>query len=178
MNCRQFQNDLYEYLDGSLSPEARAAAEHHLSECVACREKLKEERQVAQIMGDRFRRAAELLELPPAVGCRVLAALASEGREAAEEQGSVFSWRRLAWPLALAASVLLLLGLCVLWLRGPGPGGLRAQPHAPGRELSVQLSYVVPVYTFRQDGGFVIDALTYRTNVVNERLRAEMARLH
>jgi hypothetical protein len=41
----------------------------------------------------------------------------------------------------------------------------------------VQLSYVVPTYTFRQEDGFVIDALTYQTNVVNERLPAQLARL-
>ena len=31
MNCRRFQNELYEYLDGSLSPGAQAAAERHLA---------------------------------------------------------------------------------------------------------------------------------------------------
>jgi anti-sigma factor RsiW len=177
MNCRRFQNELYEYLDGALSPETRAAAEQHLSECVACREKLKEERQVAQAMGGRFRRAPELLELPPAVGTRVLAALANESPEAAEEKASVFSWHRLAWPLALAASMLLLLGLWVTLPRVAGPGDLRAQRGAAGGEVSVQLSYVVPAYTFRLERGFVIDALSYHTNVVNERLPAHPTRL-
>ena len=35
MNCRQFQNDLYEYLEGSLSARAQAAAEAHLVECAS-----------------------------------------------------------------------------------------------------------------------------------------------
>ena len=34
-------------------------------------------------------------------------------------------------------------------------------------------SYVVSTYTFRKEGDFVIDALTYTTNVVHQTLWAE-----
>jgi predicted anti-sigma-YlaC factor YlaD len=177
MNCRRFQHRLYEYLDGTLSPGAQAAAERHLSGCAACRQALRAERQIAQSLSDKFRRTTDSLQLPPEVQRRVLATLADQRRAPDEGQGIVFSWRRLAWPLAMATSVLLLLAGMFLFLRGPRPHPGSPQPHLAGGGVSIQLSYVVPIYTFRQEGGFVIDALTYQTNVVNERLPAQLARL-
>ena len=177
MNCRRFQHRLYEYLDGTLSPGAQAAAESHLSGCAACRQALRAERQVAQSLSDKFRRTTDSLQLPPVVQHRVLATLADQRRAPAEEQGSVFSWGRLAWPLGLAASLLLLVAGVFLYVRASRTQTGPAQPRLARGEVLVQLSYVVPIYTFRQEGGFVVDALTYQTNVVNERLPAELTRL-
>jgi anti-sigma factor RsiW len=176
MTCRRFQNDLDEYLDGSLSPQAQAEAEQHLSGCVACREKLKEERQVAQVWSGRFRRATDSLELPPSASQRLLAALADEDSLKAQDQGHVFFWQRLVWPVALAACLLLLVGLSLLWPHVSRPGNPRVQRASAARQLSVQLSYVVPTYTFRLESGFVVDALSYHTNVMNESLPAHPGR--
>ncbi len=176
MNCRGFQHEMYEYLDGSLSPRAQAAAEQHLAGCAACRQALQAERETAQCLANTFRGATESLQLPPEVGRRVLAALARQRGASDEPRGEVFFWRRLAWPLAAAALVLLLLG-GFFFVRSPGPGVARPQPHQTGEQASIQLSYVVPTYTFRREGGFVVDALTYQTNVVNQKLRVELARL-
>lgn len=177
MNCRGFQHRIYEYLDGALSRAAQAATEKHLSGCAACRRALRAERQIGQSLSDTFRQTTDPLQLPPEVRRRVLAALADQRRAPAEERGSVFSWGRLAWPLGLAASVLLLLTGVFLHVRASRPQTSPAQPHLAGGGIQVQFSYVVPTYTFRHEGGFVIDALTYQTNVVNERLPAELARL-
>ena len=43
----------------AFSQKARTEAEQHVSECVACREKLKEERQAAQVIARSFRRTLE-----------------------------------------------------------------------------------------------------------------------
>ena len=176
MNCRRFQHRLYEYLDGTLSRGAQAAAERHLSGCAACRQALRAERQIAQSLSDQFRRTTDSLQLPPEVQRRVLATLADERRAAGEEQHSGFLWHRLAWPLELAASVLLLAGV-FFFARAPRPPTALAQRHSAEGEVSIQFSYVVPIYTFRREDGYVIDALTYQTNVVNERLPAQLARL-
>jgi len=177
MNCRRFQHRLYEYLDGTLSRGAQAAAERHLCGCAACREALRGERQVAQSLSDKLRRTTDSLQLPPEVQRRVLAAVADQRRAPVAEQGIGLLWRRMAWPVGLAAAGLLLVaGFWFLaWV--PKPQVDPAQPHLAGGGISVHYSYVVPTYTFRQEGGFVIDALTYQTNVVNERLPAELARL-
>jgi anti-sigma factor RsiW len=177
MNCRCFQREIYEYVDGSLSSRAQAAAERHLSGCAACRQALIQEQQTARSLSDKFRKATASLQLPPEFGHRVLAALADEHRAPGEYQIVGLFWRRLTWPLAAAASGLLLLAGFFFLARAPGPG--MAHPHLRSArgEVTVQLSYVVPTYTFRQDGEFVIDALSYRTIVVNERLPASRARL-
>ena len=177
MNCRRFQHRLYEYLDGILSPGAQVSAETHLSECATCRQALQAERQIAQALSEKFRRTTDPLRLPPEVQPRVLAALADQCRAPEEEYGSVFFWGRLAWPLGLAASLLLLVAGVLLHLRTSRPQMRQAHLRPVPGEVLAQLSYVVPIYTFRQEGGFVIDTLTYQTNVVNERLPAQLARL-
>jgi anti-sigma factor RsiW len=177
MNCRRSQREIYEYVDGSLSSRAQAAAERHLSGCAACRQALIQEQQTARSLSDKFRRATASLQLPPEFGHRVLAALADERRAPGEHQAVALFWRRLAWPLAAAASGLLLLAGFFFLVRALGLGTAHPHPRSAGGEVTVQLSYVVPTYTFRQDGEFVIDALSYRTIVVNERLPASRDRL-
>ena len=177
MNCRRFQHRLYEYLDGTLSPGAQAAAEKHLSGCPACRQALGAERQVGKSLSGTFRRTTDPLRLPPEVQHRVLAALADQRRARGAEQGIVLFWRKFAWPVAVGAPVLILLAGLLIYPRGPMAHTGSRQPHLAGAEVSIQLSYVVPIYTFRQEGGFVVDAVTYQTNVINERLPAQLARL-
>ena len=177
MNCHRFQHELYEYLDGSLSPEAQAAAEQHLAECAACRQALQAERETAQCLSNGFRGATESLRLPAEVGRQVVAALAQPRAAANEPQVEGFFWRRWAWPLAAAAAGLLVLVSFFFYVQAPRPEMARPQPHAIGGGASVQFAYVVPTYVFRREGGFVVDALTYQTNVVNQKLRVELARL-
>jgi anti-sigma factor RsiW len=177
MNCGRFEREIYEYLDGSLSPRAQAAAERHLSGCAACREALIQERQTARSISVKFRRATDSLQLPPQFGHRVLAALADEHGAPSAQQRIVLFWRRLAWPLAVAASGLLLLAGFFFLVPAPRPGMAPPPPHTAEGGVTIQLSYVVPTYTFREEGGFVIDALSYLTIVVNERLPASRAHL-
>ena len=102
MNCRRFQHEIYEYLDGSLSPREQAAAEQHLAGCTACRQVLQAERDTAQCLSNTFRGATESLRLPPEVGRRVVAAFPQQRSASNELRGEVFFWRRWAWPLAAA----------------------------------------------------------------------------
>jgi hypothetical protein len=177
VNCGRFEREIYEYLDGSLSPRAQAAAERHLFGCAACGEALIQERRTARSLSIKFRRATDSLQLPPQFGHRVLAALADEHGAPDTQQGIVLFWRCLTWPLVAAASGLLLLAGFFFLMRTPGPGVPHSLPHVAENEVSVHLSYVVPIYTFRREGGFVIDALTYQTNAIDERLPAQLARL-
>jgi hypothetical protein len=138
---------------------------------------LSAEQQIAQSLSGTFRAATDSLQLPREVQGRVLAALGDQRRVPAEEPSNVFAWCRLAWPLGLAASVSLLLAGIFLFPRGRVAHTSAPEPRVAAGEVLIQLSYVVPIYTFRQEGGYVIDALTYQTNVVNERLPAKLARL-
>ena len=163
-------------LEGSLSARAQAAAEAHLARCAACRQRLAQEQQVGQALHKIFRRATEQLELPPSLSRRVLTALAQEHVGDQEAQGPLPWWRRLAWALPAAACLLLILGGWAWLLRGTGPGTARSQQHLAERVLSAHFSYIVPSYTFRQEGDFVVDALTYQTNVVDRTVQTELAR--
>lgn len=177
MNCRRFQHRLYEYLDGTLSSGAQIAVEKHLAGCAACRQALGAEREIAQSLSGTLRQATDSLQFPAEIQHRVLAALAEQRPVRDEEQGSVFVWGRLVWPVALAASLCLLLAGIFLFPWGSSRQTDLPQPHLAGSGVSIQLSYVVPTYTFRQEGGYVVDALTYQTNVVNERLPVNPGRL-
>jgi anti-sigma factor RsiW len=177
MNCRRFQRDIYEYLDGSLSPRAQAAADGHLCTCAACRQALAQEHKTARSLANDFQRATDSLHLRPEVGRRVLAALGEQRVGADEEPHMLFFWRAWGLPSAVAALALLLLAGYFCFVRLPGPRRPYSQTHAAQRAVSIHLSYVVPIYTFRREGDFVIDSLTYQTNVMNGRLGADLARL-
>jgi anti-sigma factor RsiW len=177
MNCRRLQHRLYEYLEGTLSRGAQAAAERHLSGCAACRQALERERQIAQTLAGGFRRATASLRLPPEVQRRVRTALAEERSAAQARHSRDFSWLRSAWPQALAASLLLLLAGLFFFARTPAQKTASPQPPLSRDEVLVQHSYVVPAYTFRREEGFVVDALIYQTNTVHERFPVVMARL-
>ncbi len=177
MNCRQFQNDLYEYLERSLPAAARAAAETHLEECFACRQRVREEQEVAQLLKAGFQRATTGLELPAEVGQRVMAAVATKRAAREEGQSGGWLWRWLAWPATAAASAAVLVAGWVLLAPSSGPGTGNPQPRLVRGPISVQLSFVEPVYTFRHEGGVVVDALTSQTTEVNKRIESQLASL-
>jgi hypothetical protein len=79
--------------------------------------------------------------------------------------------------MAVGAPVLIALVWAFLYVPAPRLETEPLQPQPAKGGILVQFSYVVPTYTFRQEDGFVIDALTYQTNVVNERLPAQLALL-
>ncbi|MCX6903184.1 MAG: zf-HC2 domain-containing protein [Verrucomicrobia bacterium] len=170
MNCRRFQNWFYEYVEGSLSARRRAAAEKHLAQCGACRQAVRDEQQMARRLSDRFRQHTEFLALDPEVPRRVAKAL--EGRPAPQTLGQAAAslWRRFAWPLAVAASLLVVAGfLLALFLRentsSTDTAGLTGgRSHA---SILIQVSYRMPAYQFRQEGNLVIDALGWQTNAVD-----------
>ncbi|HUD82977.1 MAG TPA: zf-HC2 domain-containing protein, partial [Candidatus Saccharimonadales bacterium] len=75
MNCRHLQNELFEYLEGSLSRRAQAAAQRHLEECDACRQCVQEMQRTTEILSRRFRRDTESLTLYSNLQTRILAAV-------------------------------------------------------------------------------------------------------
>jgi predicted anti-sigma-YlaC factor YlaD len=176
MNCREFQHEIFEYVEGSLSPRLQAAADAHLAGCVACRELVSRQRQFAQSMSQQLQGATASLRLPPEVGRRVVARVREQTPPPAEPSGWAWLRQRLELPLAIGTCALVLLGGIWLVSRGrPPQTGTAPKENALG-PISVQFSYVLPTYTFRRENGHVIDALTYETTVVNETRQVELAR--
>ena len=111
MNCREMQEEFSALLDGELPPEARAAAEAHLSECADCLRELGKLKQV-----DTLYRQLPCQEAPPDFEERVGAQLRPELVQ--------FRSRRLrqrrVWPmLAAAAMFLAVVGGTLLQTRKP-----------------------------------------------------------
>lgn len=106
MNCQGFQQQLHEFVDGTLEPSVAEGCSEHLRGCSRCHARLQAER----VLRDRLR---QLLVVPPRQGFarRVLSAARARRRPGRRE--AVF---------ALAASLLLVAALALLL-----PGGLRSK---------------------------------------------------
>ncbi len=173
MNCRRFQDRLPECLEGTLSPATLAAAHKHLVLCSACGQLLRQEQQLAQFLSHRLRHDAETLTLHPNVERHILAALA-ERIAPTDGKCIVWSWNRLAWPLAIAVSVLLIVTLPLInhFSRGRvhPTETTRSNRGANDSAVSILISYRVPIYRFRREGDLVVDTLSYETVVASETL--------
>jgi len=162
MNCQRCQDQVFEYLDGSLSDSARAAVEAHLEHCAACRQTV----QAHQALVARFRQETEFLMLRPGLLNRVMSA-AEEPM--APRFASVFR-APLAWAAAIAAVLLVAAGLS---FRRPSRTNVQRSESTPTPALSsisIRFSSCDPTYTFRREKNVVIDALTCTPRVVEENL--------
>jgi anti-sigma factor RsiW len=169
MNCEHLRENLYEYLDDSLSRSEKAAAERHLSGCPVCREAMRRESQLARSLSSRLEQAVGTIALD-SVARRGMATAVERKIAGSGERPVVLFWSRLAWPFATAAVILMV----AIWMGlhlvvGQNSHSEMARLPAPGghREVLIHLSYSVPGYTFRKEGNLVIDALTCDTLVAD-----------
>jgi anti-sigma factor RsiW len=169
MNCEHLRENLHEYLDDSLSPSEKAAAERHLSGCSVCREAVRRESQLAKSLSSLLAQAVEEVALDPVARRGMAMAL---GRKMAEsrERPLVLLWSRLALPFATAAVILMV----AIWMGRHFVAGqkshlvtARIPTPADNGEVLIHVSYSVPDYTFRKQGNLVIDALTCDTVVTD-----------
>jgi anti-sigma factor RsiW len=181
MNCRRLQDKIFEYVDGSLSPRAQAAAKRHLEECDACRQKVNELQRTGQSLSIHFRQATESLTLSPKVTRRIMAAVEEESTSPAAIHFFARFWQPLAW---LGTGVALLL-LSVFLVTG-FPNGLRVRHRGTaesfrgdsGAAISIRIAYCEPTYTFRSDGNSVIDSLICQPRIVEESLLLSRSQIH
>jgi len=183
MNCRRFQNQVYEYVDGTISALQRAAAERHLARCGACRQAVHREQQLAHVLSARLRHDAESLTLRPGLWREVQSAIAADGITPPPWASIVGFWRPFAWPFATVVSLLLMVGMRVFHpfsgARVHEMDATRSHGRDDQSAVSVQVSYSVPVRIFRQDGNVVIDTIASQTVVADETLwNASHAAVH
>ena len=116
MNCKR-EHEYLLYLWGEMDQGERAAFVGHLEQCPACRGQVEELEPLVQSM-----RCMEAKELPEEVSRRVSSQLA----EANENRSRAVRFGRRA-VLAVAASIVLVVGVSILWLnslnKSPGLGG-------------------------------------------------------
>jgi len=172
MNCEQFQDQLFEYVEGSLAARQQGAADGHLTECVDCRLRLQQEQMVAQTLARGFRQSTERLALPPDFAGQLL----RETRSQAPVSG--FSFRdtllRFAWPVAMSACVLIACIRAGHFFPGTPSSANRIAEMAVARggsEVSIDFSYRLPTWQFHREGNRVVDTLSYETVVASGKLQ-------
>jgi anti-sigma factor RsiW len=167
MNCRRFQDELFEYLDGGLSRRAQAAARRHLEHCEACRQTVQAMQRTTKIMSTRFCDSTESLTLDPNLQTRILAAVEKKSTRPPAIPFVPSFWRSFAF---LGAGFVLLLSLIVI-ARIRQNEASHSLGSDSGALISLQISYCDPTLTFRADGNYVIDSLTCQPQTVEESLQ-------
>ena len=71
-NCDDALHELYEYLDGELTDERRAAIQHHLTDCSPCLEAFDFQAELRIVISQKCRE-----EVPDSLKARIADALSS-----------------------------------------------------------------------------------------------------
>ena len=158
MNCESLQENLYEYLEGSLPPSRKAEAEKHLVECSACRETVRLEQELARSLSHRFDQSVQSVSLDLHAQRRM--ATAVERKFSSDHQRVPISfWQRWALPLAATAVVL----VCAVWMGHNFLSRPASSPripiHVADQMVVVHVSYSTPRYIFQRVGNTVVDTL-------------------
>jgi anti-sigma factor RsiW len=172
MNCKNAQENLYEYLDGALSPSNTASLRRHLEECATCREIVQREMDFARLTSSGLERAVEEVRLEPHARRQITQAIEKKRAHTERHSGPSF-WTRFAWRFAAAAAVLvLILSAKYQFSSRPHSQPKLARVSLPSRatEILVNLSYFAPSYTFRWEGNTVVDCLVYEPRVAEASL--------
>lgn len=74
MNCQEFNEQLYEYLDEALPANVQASAREHLQRCEDCRHVLEREKAMAKSIGHSLDIATARLSISPKVRRTILEA--------------------------------------------------------------------------------------------------------
>jgi anti-sigma factor RsiW len=181
MNCQRFQNQLYEYVEGTLSAGNLAIAEQHLTGCDACRHVVRNEQQLAHSLSGLLRQKTESLALAPDIQRRILAAARRPSVSPKITDVLASLWNRLAIPAALTTAVVLIIALALVThfanhRINEQPSEIVATQipvvHLPRSSpyVSIHVSCPAPTYLFLSDGDRVIDTVSYETVVASETL--------
>jgi predicted anti-sigma-YlaC factor YlaD len=163
MNCQEFNERLYEYLDEALPTNVQAAAREHLQLCEDCRRALEREKVMAQSIESSLNLATARLSVGPELRRRII-----EAPRARPVAPGIFfliwqwfalkSIRFAGAAAALLVSILLFVGL----YNRPHPAAKSPSPVAPNNNLEICV-IDVPFYTethlLQQQGGHVVDAI-------------------
>jgi anti-sigma factor RsiW len=169
MNCARFQELLFEYLDGELSPDEQALAAEHLVGCPECRSLMGREKAAGARVTKAFQDRTAGLRLASGFEQRVVEGLKAEAPATAARMfdGLLAIVRRFALPAAAVVVATIFLA------RGYAPRdavhhvSVQTGSEKVPTTVPVQAMIVSAVYTFRLEGDRVMDRVEYRTNVVD-----------
>lgn len=174
MKCKIVQENLYEYLDGALSPSDTASVRRHLDECGICRQMVQREMDFARVTSSGLERAVDEVRLEPHTRRRITQIAENNLAHSVRRHMPSF-WMRFAWGFAAATAVLaLIIGATYRFgsHRHSRKELARVSMPITAPEILVNLSYSAPryTYTFHRDGNTVVDALVYEARVTEASL--------
>jgi anti-sigma factor RsiW len=186
MNCQRFQDELFEYVEGTLSADTLAAAEKHLAECDACRQAVEIEKRRAAVLSGRLRQTSQALTLHPEIRRNIVAASLQKGPSPSVAESLVGLWRYWVRLAVIPGAMLLVAGvLLAVHFSGTGrhetisvPVGPRVSAvtssdgNSPQTPVSVEMSYRLPRRQFHQEGNLVVDTLVDETVVADGTFQA------
>ncbi len=161
MNCEDFRNRLYEYLDETLSAEVEAEARKHIEHCSACRYALQREEAATGLLRLSFDRATTHLALRPQLVRDIARGFSAETRP---WHGWRQRWQRfVSMPVGVAgASVVLVVVLVLSFATRPRralerittPGAVQHETH---QACVIEVPIRTQTHVFRRQGGAVVD---------------------
>ncbi len=173
MNCGQIQNLLCELTDDSLPPPMVAAAEEHIKACPACRQAMERERAISKALSTQFENAANSVCFDETARRRMAAAVKRRIAENLPASTMPF-WRRLALPFGIAIAGF---AFAIRVMHEPASTGTRRSPETTARHatsaIHIEISYSLPVYTFRRQGNTIIDSIAESSLTAEETFQQE-----
>src|SRR5262249_39105408 len=127
------------------------------------------EQEFAQSLGRKLERAVQPVALGANFRERLVKTLASQPIESASARTESWFGRLRAWMPQTAAAAALL-ALTFFFVSRQQPKSEASNPKLPEHPIALEISYTSPTYTFRREDGFVVDTLSWHTNVVTETL--------
>jgi hypothetical protein len=180
MNCQDFNDRLFDYLDDTLSPAEEVAAREHAQQCGSCCRALEQQQAFAKSIRFSFDRETQRLSLRLDTRRDILSAVTRPkvpltGWENIQAFFAVLR-RQPAWAGAVLLCLVLLLTFANrLYL------ALGKHPSPQARVTDNRITYVVDVpirtemYLYRRHNNMVVDALVTEISVMNASYSENMA---
>ncbi len=138
MDCTNAQTLIDAYIDGEMDLMRNLEVEDHLHACAPCSERYKNR----QVIRDGLRMNSVYFNAPPDLQKRIQRALQRAAKDDPSLRKSLWSWARVASPIAAAALVILTL---VPFFRGPSPEGTLAQEVISSHARSLMANHLTDV---------------------------------
>src|ERR1700738_3390294 len=114
MNCQECYDYIDAYIDNELDVSATILVEQHLRDCVTCQQLLETRKTVVTLLNDPQVR----FEVPDSLPGKVQSVLPVSRSELKQRSSSRFVSPWFSVPLALAATIAVMLGLALMNQRG------------------------------------------------------------
>lgn len=107
MNCKDFNKNLFDYIDGTAPEKVQTRMETHAAECATCRAALEEEIARAKELKNVMTQATQDIEVDPFMATRVTAMLEADNHSTRTET-TMKIWKILQWSAVGAFCALIM----------------------------------------------------------------------